>query len=237
MSSWLFDAGLSTCTSCPAGLVSSTGATECIIPEKELDDKSPEKLFLAFGVLPLILSITVAIVFYFSDQLGLDDSSRCSSVYKISCGMLDFASDLVFVSLLDPREPIRFSIAVAACVLSTFLSFLVAYFYDENFLLLLTTSLDTKRDHNKEAAVVNRWIVLFVEDLTFLGLEISLLALGKKLNGLDWVIWCQALFFTLMNMIRNLWSFCQKRQKVSPSEPVTDVVAVGQGIAQVVVTA
>jgi len=199
-------------------------------------------------VLPLVLFVTVVIVFCFTDGLGLDDSSRCSSVFKIACGMLDFASDLVFVSLLDPREPIRFGIGVAACVLSTGLSLLVACHYNENFLLLLTTSLDTKEDHNEKAAAVNRWIVLFVEDVTFLGLEISLLALGKKLNGLDWVIWGQALAFTLMNMSRNIWSFYSARQSpprgesgtemgsISPSEAGTDAVAVAQSIAQTVAT-
>ena len=109
-------------------------------------------------MLPLVLFVTVVIVFGFADELGLDDSSRCIQdrlwhpqdrlwpvVFKIACGMLDFASDLVFVSLLDPREPIRFGIGVAACVLSTVLSLLVACHYNENFLLLLTTSLDTKK--------------------------------------------------------------------------------------------
>ena len=199
-------------------------------------------------MLPLVLFVTVVIVFCFADKLGLDDSSRCSSVFKIACGMLDFASDLVFVSLLDPREPIRFGIGVAACVLSTGLSLLVACRYNENFLLLLTTSLDTKGDHNEKAAAVNRWIVLFVEDVTFLGLEISLLALGKKLNGLDWVIWGQALAFTLMNMSRNIWSFYSARQSpprggsgtemgsISPSEAGTDALAVAQSIAQTVAT-
>ena len=188
-------------------------------------------------MLPLVLFVTVVIVFCFADGLGLDDSSRCSSVFKIACGMLDFASDLVFVSLLDPREPIRFGIGVAACVLSTGLSLLVACHYNENFLLLLTTSLDTKEDHNEKAAAVNRWIVLFVEDVTFLGLEISLLALGKKLNGLDWVIWGQALAFTLMNMIRNLWSLCRTRQRISPSETGADAVGVVQSLGQAVATA
>ena len=240
-------AGASTCASCTAGRVSNAGAAECILPEKELDDKSPGKLFIAFGVLPLVLFITVVIVFYFADHLGFDDSSRCSNVCKIACGMLDFASDLVFVSLLDPREPIRFGIAVAACVLSTGLSFLVAGQYNENFFLLLTTSLDTKKDYNEQAAAVNRWIVLFVEDVTFLGLEISLLALGKKLNGLDWVIWGQALAFTLMNMSRNIWSFYSARQSsprvesgtemgsISPSEAGTAAVAVAQSVAQAIV--
>ena len=114
---------------------------------------------------------------------------------------------------------------------------LVACHYNENFLLLLTTSLDTKEDHNEQAAAVNRWIVLFVEDVTFLGLEISLLALGKKLNGLDWVIWGQALAFTLMNMIRNLWSLCRTRQRISPSETGSDVVGGVQSLAQAVATA
>ena len=176
-------------------------------------------------MLPLVLFVTVVIVFCFADKLGLDDSSRCSSVFKIACGMLDFASDLVFVSLLDPREPIRFGIGVAACVLSTGLSLLVACHYNENFLLLLTTSLDTKEDHNEKAAAVNRWIVLFVEDVTFLGLEISLLALGKKLNGLDWVIWGQALAFTLTNMIRNVWSIYIARQRTPSGEVQTEPVS------------
>ena len=122
-------------------------------------------------------------------------------------------------------------------MLSTGLSLLVACHYNENFLLLLTTSLDTKEDHNEKAAAVNRWIVLFVEDVTFLGLEISLLALGKKLNGLDWVIWGQALAFTLMNMIRNLWSLRRTRQRISPSETGTDAVAVVQSMAQTIATA
>ena len=203
------------------------------------------KLFLAFGVLPLVLFVTVVIVFCFADKLGLDDSSRCIQdrlwhpqdrlwpvVFKIACGMLDFASDLVFVSLLDPREPIRFGIGVAACVLSTGLSLLVACHYNENFLLLLTTSLDTKKDHNEQAAAVNRWIVLFVEDVTFLGLEISLLALGKKLNGLDWVIWGQALAFTLTNMIRNVWSIYIARQRTPSGEAQTESVSAVQLAAQ-----
>ena len=142
--------------------------------------------------------------------------------------MLDFASDLVFVSLLDPREPIRFGIGVTACVLSTALSLLVACHYNENFLLLLTTCLDTKEGHNEKAAAVNRWIVLFVEDVTFLGLEISLLALGKKLNGLDWVIWGQALAFTLTNMIRNVWSIYIARQRTPSGEVQTEPVSAVQ---------
>ena len=196
-------------------------------------------------MLPLVLFVTVVIVFCFADGLGVHDSSRddiswcrvCSGVFKIACGMLDFTSDLVFVSLLDPREPIRFGIGVSACVLSTGLSLLVSCHYNENFLLLLTTSLDTKEEHNEKAAAVNRWIVLFVEDVTFLGLEISLLALGKKLNGLDWVIWGQALTFTLMNMIRNVWSLCRTRQRISPSETGADAVGVVQSLAQAVATA
>ena len=150
--------------------------------------------------------------------------------------MLDFTSDLVFVSLLDPREPIRFGIAVAACVLSTCLSLLVACCYNENFFLLLTTSLDTKEDHNKKAASVNRWIVLFVEDVTFLGLEISLLTLGKKLNGLDWVIWCQTFFFTLMNMIRNVWALYYARQRRPTGDSATEMVSTFQHAAQVMAT-
>ena len=189
----------------------------------------------------------MVIVFCFADKLDLDDSSRCiqdrlwhpqdrlwHAVFKIACGMLDFASDLVFVSLLDPREPIRFGIGVSACALSTGLSLCVALHYNENFFLLLTTSLDTKEDHNEQAAAVNRWIVLFVEDVTFLGLEISLLALGKKLNGLDWVIWGQALAFTLMNMIRNVWSLRRRRQRFSSSETGADAVVVVQSLAQII---
>ena len=76
--------------------------------------------------------------------------------------------------------------------------------------------------------------MLFVEDVTFLGLEISLLVLGKKLNGLDWVIWGQALAFTLMNMIRNLWSLRQTRQRFSSSETGADAVVVVQSLAQTI---
>ena len=223
------------CGACPTGLVSGVGANECSIPEKELDDDSVEKIFLAFGVLPIVLIITVGVVLCFRSELGLGHD-RCQSVFKIACGMLDFTSDLIFVSLLDPREPIRFGIAVAACVLSTFSSLLIAVSYGENFFLLLTTSLDTKEDHNIEAARINRWIVLFVEDVTFFGLEISLLSLGKKLNGLDWVIWSQALGFTLINVIRNVWSTCKGTSKISPSEAATDGVAVVQSFSQAVVS-
>ena len=110
----------------------------------------------------------------------------------------------------------------------------MAALYNENFFLLLTTSLDCKEIYQEEALSVNRWIVLLVEDLTFLGLEISLLVLGKKLNGLDWVIWGQALFFTLINMIRNMWVWYRTRTKIAPSEGATDGVALFQSLSQAV---
>ena len=70
--------------------------------------------------------------------------------------------------------------------------------------------------------------MLFVEDVTFLGLEISLLALGKKLKGLDWVIWGQALAFTLTNMIRNVWSIYIARQRTPSGEVQTEPVSAVQ---------
>ena len=214
----------SSCMDCAAGRVSGEGATECVFPEKQLDDTSPEKMFLAFGIVPLVLCCAVFLVFWPygpkppRDAMGLAADSRCWSVFKIASGSLDFASDLVFVMLLDSREPVRFGIGVASCVLSTCLSLGIAWFFDENFFLLLTTSLDCKETYNHTALAVNRCIVLFVEDVTFLGLEISLLLLGKKLNGLDWVIWAQALAFTLINIMRNVCSFCQERQTHSIAE-------------------
>ena len=176
--------------------------------------------------------ITRGIVACFRNSLGL--YTTFWSAVKISTGMLDFTSDLVFISLLDPQEPVRFGIALSSCVLSTGLSYCVARSYNENFFLLLTSSLDAKRGHDETAAQVNRLIVLFVEDIPFLGLEISLVVQGKKLRGLDWVIWGQSFAFTLINMIRNAWSWWKARQRMSSVERATELAAVVQLGAQVI---
>ena len=82
--------------------------------------------------------------------------------------------------------------------------------------------------------MANRCIVLFVEDVPFLAFELYLLVLGKRLKGLDWVIWCQAVTFTLSNMIRHMRGFYRTQHRISPAERVTDSVAVVQVTAQVI---
>ena len=131
----------------------------------------------------------------------------------MASGTLDLVSDIVFVSLL--QDDVLFFIALSSLLLSIFLLFLVAVVrvgsrehFLTYFLLLLTTGeLDDDDDG------VGRYIILLVEDLPFLTIEIFLVVNGKKLNGLDWVIWSQSLAFTILNICRSLYVSTCSRQK------------------------
>ena len=195
------------CSVCQYGMevsrCNSSFDAVCDSPNADILIKTSRYIF-AFGPMP----VSACVVLTFLKVHSVPLLSNFRWFLCIYAGANDVLSNFALLVLLNYDQQVDiFWILLGPMVIYFAICFLFCVHWKEQLLLIITSSTDVKPKFQRSMAITNKVAAICLTSVPSLIVQIWLLIqfLSMQTHWLNWLICIESVFFTFMNLGKNIW--------------------------------